>query len=72
MGLGERSVRVLLHRLWGRERVNYRSWAIQSTPDAIEREAWRQRGIDVFDLDPEEFAQRLSTRLTEEPVTWTG
>jgi DNA-binding SARP family transcriptional activator len=62
-------VRVLLHRLWGREKVSYRSWAIQSTPDAVEREAWRQRGIDVFDLDAEDFVERLSTRMVREPVT---
>ena len=65
-------VRVLLHRLWGRERVSYRSWAIQSSPGAVEREAWRQRGIDVFDVEPEEFVRRLASRLEAEPVSWTG
>ena len=59
-------VRVLLHRLWGRARVNYRSWAIQASPDPIEREAWRERGIDVFDLDPEDFVHRLARRLASE------
>jgi hypothetical protein len=59
-------VRVLLHRLWGRARVNYRSWAIQASPDPIEREAWRERGIDVFDVDPEDFVQRLAARLVRE------
>jgi DNA-binding SARP family transcriptional activator len=59
-------VRVLLHRLWGRARVNYRSWAIQDSPNPIEREAWRERGIDVFDLDPEDFVQRLASRLVRE------
>jgi DNA-binding SARP family transcriptional activator len=59
-------VRVLLHRLWGRARVNYRSWAIQPSPDPIEREAWRERGIDVFDVDPEDFVQRLAARLVRE------
>jgi DNA-binding SARP family transcriptional activator len=62
-------VRVLLHRLWGRERVNYRSWAIQARPNAIEREGWRERGIDVFDLDPGEFVHRLSGRFAHEAVT---
>jgi DNA-binding SARP family transcriptional activator len=67
--LGAWHVRVLLHRLWGRERVNYRSWAIQANPDAVECEAWRQRGVDVFDLDPGEFVHRLSERLIREPTT---
>jgi DNA-binding SARP family transcriptional activator len=66
--LGTWHVRVLLHRLWARERVSYRSWAIQSSPTPIECEAWRQRGIDVFDLDPEEFVSRLSTQFVREPV----
>jgi DNA-binding SARP family transcriptional activator len=59
-------VRVLLHRLWGRARVNYRSWAIQASPDPVEREAWRERGIDVFDVDPQDFVQRLAARLLRE------
>ncbi|MFL5937240.1 MAG: BTAD domain-containing putative transcriptional regulator [Gaiellaceae bacterium] len=59
-------VRVLLHRLWGRARVNYRSWAIQGAPDPVEREAWRERGIDVFDVDPQDFVQRLAARLLRE------
>jgi DNA-binding SARP family transcriptional activator len=59
-------VRVLLHRLWGRARVNYRSWAIQASPDPIEREAWRERGIDVFDLDPEDFVRLMAGQLVQE------
>jgi hypothetical protein len=67
--LGVWHVRVLLHRLWGRERVTYRSWAIQSNPDEVECETWRQRGIDVFDVEPEEFVGRLVDRFTRGPLT---
>jgi len=56
-------VRVLLHRLWGRERVSYRSWAVQSGPDAVEREAWRDRGVDVVDVDPVSVVRAVSSRL---------
>ncbi len=46
--LHEWSLRVFLHRVWGREKVAYRSWAIGPAPDAIEQEHWRQRGIDLL------------------------
>jgi DNA-binding SARP family transcriptional activator len=62
-------VRVLLYRLWGRERVTYRSWAVSTRPGAVDCESWRQRGIDAFDLDPHEFVDRLAARLSHEPVT---
>jgi hypothetical protein len=58
-------VRVFLHRLWRQEKVLYRSWAIAPEADALERELWRQRGIDAFDVDLEEYVRALNTRLAE-------
>ena len=59
-------VRVLLHRLWGREKVTYRSWAVEPKPDPLEREFWRQRGIDLFDSDVDAFLSGLTRRLAAE------
>ncbi|HSS72469.1 MAG TPA: BTAD domain-containing putative transcriptional regulator [Gaiellaceae bacterium] len=64
--LHEWSLRVFLHRVWGREKVAYRSWAIGPTPDAIEQEHWRQRGIDCFDMPLEEYLSRLRGRIEVE------
>ena len=64
--LNEWSLRVFLHRVWGREKVGYRSWAIGPRPQAIERELWRQRGIDIFDVPLEEYVAQLRTRLAAE------
>ena len=60
------SLRVFLHRVWGRERVGYRSWAIGPKPEAIEQELWRQRGIDLFDVPLDEYVAGLSTRVAAE------
>ena len=65
-------VRVLLHRLWGRERVAYRSWAVHAGADPVERETWRQRGIDLFDIEAEQLVESLSAHVVQEPVTWTA
>src|SRR5262249_29678102 len=63
------SLRVFLHRVWGRERVGYRSWAIGHTLTALEQELWRERGIESFDLPLEQYLdgleQRIATELAE-------
>jgi len=61
--LQEWSLRVFLHRVWGREKVSYRSWAIAPQPGAIEQELWRQRGIDILDVPLEDYIARLTARL---------
>jgi DNA-binding SARP family transcriptional activator len=60
------SLRVFLHRLFGREKVAYRSWAIGQEPDEIELELWRQRGIDVFDIPLDDYLARLQSRVEAE------
>jgi len=59
------SLRVFLHRVWGRDRVTYRSWAVIPGAGRIERELWRQRGIDVVDTPLEEYAAAFERRLAE-------
>jgi DNA-binding SARP family transcriptional activator len=60
------SLRVFLHRVWGRERVGYRSWAIGPKPEVIEQELWRERGIDLFDLPLDEYVAGLQSRIAAE------
>jgi hypothetical protein len=57
------SLRVFLHRVWGQEKVGYRSWAVHPGADALDREFWRHRGIDVFDVALEEYVDALLARL---------
>jgi DNA-binding SARP family transcriptional activator len=58
-------LRVFLHRIWGRETVAYRSWAVEAEVTPVERELWRRRGVDVFDMPLEEYVMRLAERLAE-------
>ena len=49
------SPRVFLRRLWGEERMAYRSWAIgRSSPSRFCEAQWRQLGVDVIAVAPEE------------------
>jgi DNA-binding SARP family transcriptional activator len=60
------SLRVFLHRMFGREKVAYRSWAVGSARAGIERGLWRQRGIDTLDVPPEDYLARVRDRLEAE------
>jgi DNA-binding SARP family transcriptional activator len=65
-GLREWNLRVFLQRVWGDERVAYRSWAVQPDPSPIEIQFWRARGVDVFDVPLEEYVAELGRRLAPE------
>lgn len=63
--LQEWRLRVFLHRVWGQDKAAYRSWAVQARPDRLEREFWRQRGVDLFDVPLTEYVGELERRLAE-------
>jgi DNA-binding SARP family transcriptional activator len=59
------SVRVFMHRVWGRERVGYRSWAIGQELTAFEQQLWHERGIESFGMPLDDYLENLERRLTE-------
>ena len=63
--LDDWSLRVFLHRVWGRDRVSYRSWAVVPGADRVERELWRQRGVDSLDVPMADFVDSFRRYLEE-------
>lgn len=59
-------LRALFHILWGSDQLAYRSWAAVDVSDALERDLWRSRNVEVIDVEPVELAQRLAACLDEE------
>ncbi len=59
------SLRVFLHRVWGRDKVSYRSWAIVPGAGRIEQELWRRRGIEPIDVPLDEFVAAFERGLEE-------
>ena len=57
------SLRVFLRRVWGGDRLAYRSWAVQPAVEHVATELWRERGAEVYDVSLEGYAREL-TRLT--------
>ena len=57
------SLRVFWRRLWGEERVGYRSWAVSSQPDPVAADYWRQRGVDPLEAPLDEYVGELCRRV---------
>jgi len=64
------NVRAIFHRVWQQRRRGYKSWAIQRAPEAMEQAFWLNRGVDIFDLDLDEYVNRLerAVRTLAEPA----
>ena len=59
------SLRVFLRRVWGHDRLAYRSWAVQSSAESLARELWRERGVDAYDVGLDGYSEQLA-RVTAE------
>ncbi len=59
------SLRVFLRRVWGHDRLAYRSWAVQPAAEPVARELWHERGAEVYDVALESYAVELMRLATE-------
>jgi hypothetical protein len=66
-GLRDWNLRVILHRIWGDQKLSYKSWAIQLNPDELDREFWMKRNVVVFDVHLKEYIAALSERVQALP-----
>lgn len=59
------SLRVFLRRVWGHDRLAYRSWAVQPSVEALARELWRERGVEAYDVALEGYFEELSSMTAQ-------
>ncbi len=57
------NMRVILQRIWGAQQLTYRSWAIQRHPRNLDVEFWRKRGIEILDLELNDYITALRIRF---------
>lgn len=57
------NVRVILRRLWGDQKLNFKSWSIQFNPERIDQELWQKRGVDILNLPLEEYISALKEHV---------
>ena len=59
------NLRVILHRIWGEQKLTYKSWAVLGKMEPMERDFWRKREVDVFNVPLEEYVTGLNERLKD-------
>jgi len=61
------NLRVILRRLWGERKLTYKSWAVQLTPDPLDRQFWSKREVDIHSVSLETYISALHSRLLALP-----
>jgi hypothetical protein len=54
------NLRVILHRIWGQQRLRYNSWAIQLDPEPIEQQFWSHRGVEILKQSLDTYVATLA------------
>lgn len=62
-GLRDWNLRVILHRIWGSQRLKYQSWAVQLAPDELDYKFWLSKGVEILDKDLTHYVSALATHL---------
>jgi hypothetical protein len=57
------NLRVILNRIWGDEKLRSKSWAIQRSPDRLDKELWNRRDVMILDIPLEEYVVGLGEAL---------
>ena len=57
------NLRLLLNRMWGDDKLAYRSWSVQPDASTLETEFWRRRDVDVFRSPVDEYVTALEQRI---------
>ncbi len=61
------NLRVILHRIWGEQKLTYKSWAIQGRVERMDQDFWRKREVDMFNVPLEDYITALEERMKEFP-----
>lgn len=61
------NLRVILHRIWGGQRLSYESWAIQLDPKEFDTKFWNKRDVGLFNVRLEDYVARLNAQLQALP-----
>lgn len=66
-GLRDWNLRVILHRIWGEQKLTYKSWAIQLDPADVEKQFWRKRDVDIVGINLDDYVASLNERIQALP-----
>jgi hypothetical protein len=66
------NLQVILHRIWGEQKLTYNSWAIQLNPYPLDQMFWKNRDVDILDMRLEDYVAALVEHLNALPPAGGG
>ena len=66
-GLRDWNLRVILHRIWGEQRLTFTSWAIQLDPSPLDLEYWRKRDVDILNVRLDDYVAAVTASIQALP-----
>ena len=66
------NLRVILHRIWGDQTLNYQSWAILLDPSEYDQKFWGRHKVDILNLRLEDYVAGLNRHLHSLPSSGGG
>jgi hypothetical protein len=58
------NLRIIVNRLWGEGEIGRKSWMIhQSKPGGLDKEFWRNRKVDLFEGNLEDYIDKLDEKM---------
>jgi len=57
------NLRVILHRIWGEQRLTFNSWAVQLNTKDLDRKFWAKRGVEIINQSLDAYVALLSEGL---------
>lgn len=61
--LNDWNLRVILYRIWSQQAFDYKSWAIQVNPQAIDQQFWAKRNVEILDVHLENYVASLQAEV---------
>jgi len=62
------NLRVILHRIWGEQKLSFKSWAIQLNPDELDQRIWQDRGVEIINANLDDYISGLKNFLEGQPT----
>ncbi len=62
-GLRDWNVRAILYRIWGEQKLKWKSWTVHPDPDPLDQKFWTKRDVEVFSMSLDAYVKGLAERV---------
>jgi len=59
------NLQVILHRIWGTQKIATKSFAVQAKPDEVDKVIWKKRDVDIIQSDLKKYVSKLESAIKD-------